>query len=393
MFGSQILDVGIGVIFVFILTSTMCTVIREGMDAWLKTRAAFLEYGIREMLHDKPGQGLAKSFFNHPLIFSLFANEYTPGSATRRPSAFTKGGTLPSYIPTRNFALALMDIVARGPITDASNSEAQAPVISLNSLRANIGNLQNPAVQRVMLTALDAAQGDLNQVQAYLESWYDSAMDRISGWYKRSSQWVIFWIALVVAVTVNINTITIADYLSHNDVARAALVARAQATVRDSTKATHDYYAAKNEMDSLALPIGWGKGWGAPRQHFRASKQPLAYWNDVLGPIVGWLITALAAMLGAPFWFDVLNKIMIIRSTVKPHEKSPEEASADRRPPSPQPEPQPGTPGQPGSNPISPNPMPPAYPSQFELDGCGMEAVALTLDEDLPAAMGGVATV
>jgi len=42
-------------------------------------------------------------------------------------------------------------------------------------------------------------------------------------------------------------------------------------------------------------------------------------------------MTAFAATLGAPFWFDVLNKVMVIRSTVKPHEKSPEEASEDRQ--------------------------------------------------------------
>jgi hypothetical protein len=35
--------------------------------------------------------------------------------------------------------------------------------------------------------------------------------------------------------------------------------------------------------------------------------------------------------MGAPFWFDLLNKIMVVRSTVKPKEKSPEEASEDRQ--------------------------------------------------------------
>lgn len=45
----------------------------------------------------------------------------------------------------------------------------------------------------------------------------------------------------------------------------------------------------------------------------------------------GWVVTALATALGAPFWFDVLNKFMVIRSTVKPREKSREEGSEDRR--------------------------------------------------------------
>ncbi|MGI4873126.1 MAG: hypothetical protein ACRYFX_18355 [Janthinobacterium lividum] len=395
MFGSQILEVGLGVVLVFILTSIMCSVIREGLDAWLKTRAAFLEYGIRELLHDREGTKLAAAFFNHPLIYSLFAGEYTPGSTTSRPSAFTKGGTLPSYIPTRNFALALLDMAARGPVTDVNSSTDQAPGISLESIRANVGNLQNPAVQRVVLTALDSAQGDLNKVQSYLQDWYNSSMDQISGWYKSSSQWVIFWVALVVAITLNINTITITDYLSHNDVARAALVARAQATVKNSGAVTADYYQAKSALDSLALPIGWSNGWGAPRQHVRAAAQGFEYWNDLLAPVAGWLITALAAMLGAPFWFDVLNKIMIIRSTVKPHEKSPEEASDDRQlPPA-----QPGPPATPAGSLPGPETLSYSTPAtatlpadaHSDLDGCDVVAVNLTPDEDLPAAEGGVA--
>jgi hypothetical protein len=40
-------------------------------------------------------------------------------------------------------------------------------------------------------------------------------------------------------------------------------------------------------------------------------------------------MTAFAITLGAPFWFDVLNKIMVVRSTVKPAEKSGDEASKD----------------------------------------------------------------
>jgi hypothetical protein len=433
MFGSQILEVAIGVIFIFILTSIICSVVREGIEAWMKTRAAFLERGIRELLHDKEGTGLAKDFYQHPLIYSLFAAEYQPLTAgNKKPWAWTKGRELPSYIPTKNFALALMDMAARGPQTDAPNSDAESTRISLEAIRRNVGNLENPAVQRVVLAALDTAQGDLNQLQANLEAWYDSGMDRVSGWYKRSSQWVIFWIALFVSITLNINTITIADYLSRNDVARKALVARAEAAVNDpafqsAVKSSRDsaaarYYDARRELDSLELPIGWSRGWGAPRQHLRRSttKLPAAdnsqaqpgnakaenegieIWNDVFGPVFGWLLTALAAMLGAPFWFDVLNKVMVIRSTVKPHEKSPEEASEDRQPSAPpggggagnNPQnPPPGGSGAGTNPPPAPAPATPAPPAtEHNPDGCDVEANPddYTTDEDLPAATGGV---
>jgi len=39
--------------------------------------------------------------------------------------------------------------------------------------------------------------------------------------------------------------------------------------------------------------------------------------------IGGWVMTALAVTLGAPFWFDVLSKLMIVRSTIKPKDGSP----------------------------------------------------------------------
>src|SRR5690606_15925599 len=102
MFGSAILEVAIGVTFVFILVSIICSAIREGIEAWMKTRAAFLEHGIRELLHDKKGSGLAEKFYNHPLIYSLFAQGYKPGHKSNSPNAWTSGAGLPSYIPAKN---------------------------------------------------------------------------------------------------------------------------------------------------------------------------------------------------------------------------------------------------------------------------------------------------
>ena len=73
--------------------------------------------------------------------------------------------------------------------------------------------------------------------------------------------------------------------------------------------------------------------WGDPPASWRDLK---ANWTYVgvaaraaLVSAPGWIMTALAISLGAPFWFDILNKFMIVRTTVKPHEKSGEEASKD----------------------------------------------------------------
>jgi len=51
MFNSQILDVAIGIVFIYVLASATCSAIREGIESWVKTRAAYLEYGIRKLLN------------------------------------------------------------------------------------------------------------------------------------------------------------------------------------------------------------------------------------------------------------------------------------------------------------------------------------------------------
>src|SRR5688500_13005900 len=76
MFNSAILDVVIGVAFVFMLVSTLCAAVREGLEAWLKTRSSYLEHAIRELLHDRSGLGLAKAFYTHPMVASLYQGDY-----------------------------------------------------------------------------------------------------------------------------------------------------------------------------------------------------------------------------------------------------------------------------------------------------------------------------
>jgi hypothetical protein len=403
MLGSTMLDVAIGIVFVFVLLATVCSAIREIIEAKLKTRAAYLEQGIRELLHDRDGSGLARSFFNHPLIFVLYSGGYTAPATkgTQRPGIFARGGSLPSYIPASSFAIALLDIAARGPVTDDVSSDASAPVLSLQTARANVLNLKNPAVQRALLAAIDTAQGDLDRARANIEAWFDSAMDRVSGWYKRTTHWIIFGIALVLAVGLNIDTLAIADYLYRNDAAREAVVALAADAANNESAAGITYTEAATQLKSLSLPIGWSGTWE------RASSPGAWYQStwEVAGPILGWLVTAFAATLGAPFWFDLLNKIMVIRSTVKPHEKSPEEASEDRQrrvvsaPAAPL---QPSTPA-----PQSPTPQVPAQrlfarDEDTDWDGCSAvqdetmspqvpQRDSTAMDDQLPASRGGVA--
>jgi len=439
MFGSRILEVAIGVICVFLLVSIICTAVREGLDGWLKTRAAFLELGIRDLLHDPDAIGIARAFYDHPLINGLYGGTFRPRSATEHASALARGHGLPSYIPARNFAIAIMDIAARG--STLAPVDASAPVLSLATVRANVINLENAAVQRLLLTAIDISQGDFDTAVANIAAYYDSAMDRVSGAYKRATQKLLFFIGLAVAVALNVNPITIADYLYHDDATRAAVVARAEVIARDSSlinsDSTNRYAHARAALDSLHIPIGWdavdfslpGTRTDTIVDAHGASHVVTAYrswWNYLFVPLLGWIITAFAATLGAPFWFDILNKVMVIRSTVKPHEKSPEESSDDRQTGADRKKSQPNdvagratgdsalnasstsnagsatttssTSNASSTTQTSPAPIATAASTTERaddvVDGCDAEVgggVPITSDEQLPAALGGVA--
>lgn len=327
MFGSAIIDVGIGLIVVFILVSTICTAVREGIESILKTRAAYLEHGIRQLLHDKGGQGLAKELYQHPLVNGIFSGDYAPADGTNKPGLWARGRNLPSYINAQNFSHALMDIAARGKQADNMDTSLNGQPVSLEAIRKNVAEIQNPQVQRVLLHAVNTAQGDINKAQKVIEDWFNSSMDRVSGWYKRSTQMIIFGIAIAVVVSMNINTLKVANYLSVNESARELVVKEAGTITANG--APTDYKVAEAHLQALTLPIGWdgdNPAWINPKGEGGA-------WNSFWGVFLGWLITAFAATLGAPFWFDMLNKVMVIRSTVKPREKSQDEGSEDRRDP------------------------------------------------------------
>ena len=296
---------------------------------------------------------------------------------------FLKRRNLPSYIPAGHFAAAIIDIVARGPSTPPPYPvpDAQPPVplgtaLSVNALRSAAASFPNEKMKRAMLSAIDFAEGDLARVKVNLENWFNGTMDRASGWYKRRTQIILFFMGLFTAAALNIDTIEIAKRLYRDDPLREAAVAQAERVVEAGKDDAgnprflegKDLGELRKELDSIGYPMGWWNWWPDPQSRPADCKKPVdpveckraLPMATTLQIGLGWFITALAAMLGAPFWFDLLNKFMVIRSTVKPHEKSPEEGSEDRQPavqPAAQPPPQAGAPPRP------PPPQPSATPT------------------------------
>lgn len=329
MFGSSIIEVAIGLALIFLLLSLVASAVREGIEGIIKARAVNLERGIRMLLDDHDGTQLTRTFYEHPLIDSLYAGDYVP--MLRR----FLGRQLPTYIPSSSFASAFLDLARRGPDVGPYGAMQTESLFSVSQLRTSVHRIPSARVQRALLTAIDDADGDLDRVRENLQAWFDSAMNSVSGAYRRRTQLYLFVIGLVLAIMLNVNTLTVADYLWRDDRARAALADRAsrfaadtalQRRARDTVLTADEARRIAADLQSLNLPIGWdrrppsppsGAGWSV---HF-------SYWTKQL---FGILVTAFAITLGAPFWFDTLNKFVVIRSTVKPREKTAEEGSEDR---------------------------------------------------------------
>lgn len=418
----EILDVIIGLFFVYLLLSLVCTAVNEYIASILNKRGKELIKGIDKLLDDA---NLRDEFYAHPLIETIFPDraDFVDREAkvkdkpwllrgvyrlaTYAASAKNRNLRAPSYLPARSFALALLDVVGQGAAaapqapaqpgaggaaanaqggaggapTPAAPDEMDALIAQAAAKYPEIGKLlrslrREPAadvmeysnlrltaemlaaripldVKERALTGLLGVRTGVQKLEDGVEVWFNGAMDRVSGAYKRYTQTVLFFIALVVAIVANADTLQIWRTLSANDELRDGIV-----------KQAIDYFpAASDTADSVALPIP-GTTTGPPSQeHAKAvydsamatleatnlelgwswedagrlgiarkgaadgrwSWAPAADWQEsaMWRKFFGLLITAFALSLGAPFWFDTLNKFINIRAAGRAPQENP----------------------------------------------------------------------
>jgi hypothetical protein len=353
MLGSVALDVAIGMAFIYLLLSLIASVVQEILASIVQARAANLQRGLRSMFSGdsiEAGKTLVDSIYNHGLVRGLYqdpAKDYgsKAGPSTVRlalqrmvgiaPPKPIEGVSdpilLPAYIPARTFALAMIDLLN----TDKANGQ---PVANIEKFLSdpNRNWAGNKAVEALRSLVIDS-NGDLGRLKTNLENWYSDAMDRVSGWYKKYTQRILLIIGLLMAVAFNVNSMRVAHTLWLDKDARQGMASAASTYLKTPHAASdkslneqmQDTVDAFNKVTTATLlPIGWH----TPQQYAQVfHAHPLsANLLKILQVLAGWLITAAAISLGAPFWFDTLNKFMVVRSTVKPQEKSQIEPSKDK---------------------------------------------------------------
>jgi hypothetical protein len=295
LLGSTVLEVLIGIAFLYLLLAIFCTAVNEWIAGLMKTRARMLEATIRQLLDGQPlaqggaANGLLNAFYSHSLILGLAPK-----------------GALPSYVPARTFAKALMDQVTAN----------QPGSITHDDLEAGIKALPDGYVKTALLALIQNTGDSLDKAQKAIEGWFDDAMERLSGWYKRRTQvWTIV-VAAVLTVLVNADTLHVAHTLWIEPTARSAIVEAARARVEQPPPAT--------TTQGAAAPSGQAQGGAVSEEEQKMLAGMLGWqsvdWNDRgawFGRVIGWILTIIAVSLGAPFWFDTLSKFMNVRASGK----------------------------------------------------------------------------
>lgn len=306
--------------------------------------------GVRRNVLNKKAALFAANITEHPLYKRSAEN-----------SIFYKK---PAYLSADVFSDILMDVLSK---------KSTAPVL-MKDIKNNLSELgalgMNPELKNILTIYINQANGDMVRFKGLLEDWYNQQMDRVRGWYKRQTNRILLVIGLALAIGFNVNTIQIASKLAENDKARDKLAQQAtewvkanpalpvaanaaDSTLKDSAfkvaqqsflKATAAY---QKDIDSASNLMGMG--WGDAILNREISYKQLwwiewpvkfvfdgllafiipdsamsVYYEITRNPsiLIGFLITAFAVSFGAPFWFDLLNKLVSIRSSgKKPNEK------------------------------------------------------------------------
>lgn len=289
-----ILTVVIGIVFVLLLLSLLATTIMELLASFFHLRGRNLTKALHNMLasSDK-GEVLLKDFKNNSLYKHL-SQQYS--NNTQGP---------PSYMDSATFQSILFDIILKEEGVD--------------KLKEKIDTLPDEDLRRVLNQLLRDADHNLDRFKGNIEKWYDDVMDRASGWYKRYTQKILIWVGILIALVFNADTFAIYSQLESDPQALQEVVALAEnfAQNEENTlvrQADPEFEASlenlrsivDNEINSIKSPLGLG--W--------AESDFSNYGTyDWLAKVLGYLVTALAISMGAPFWFDLLRKIVNVRSS------------------------------------------------------------------------------
>jgi hypothetical protein len=347
-----IVEIALGMAFVYLLLSIVCSGLAEWWAARRGLRAKFLRRGMVNLI---PDQWTYLRLAFHPSIQGAFAE----GPNKLR---------YPSYLSPQGFAKALVDVVMdRAAHTQAAASSATVAAdtprtpLTAASVQTALATLRQrgDVLANTLLPVVAGAGNDLTQIYAAVESWYTDSMERVSGWYKRHTKRNLLIIGIAVAVLANVDSIALFRYFAASPSARTAVAIAAQRymeahpEMRPGVAAPSPMLTAEQKLAGLPLPAAAAGDFSEVQ--FRRTVAQLALLEQQGLPIgfscvadsegrfrggmelmsrcvnglrdtltgtgsfavklLGWIITGLFIALGAPFWFQVISRLSSLRNS------------------------------------------------------------------------------
>ncbi len=304
MFGSVILEVVIGLTFIYLLVSLVCSAVVEAVGAMFNRRGNTLEASLKLILGDKASEILA-----HPLIKSVV------------PSV-----TKPPHVDPEQFVSVIVAQVQKA--IEIATVAGGDPVLETLKTKFSHNGAQAPIV-KILELFLAETSNDLEKLRIRLILWFEQEMDQLSAWYKRRTVAWLTLAALMVTVFVNVDSIALTKTLLLNPTQREKLADLATTRLEleqkyptpenNSPTGTKPAEAQQPlEPTKMAIDVLLGTfqkaeiDLGKPFQFLRAD------FPSIVSTLLGYVLTIVATSLGAPFWFDLLGKLVNLRLAFKP---------------------------------------------------------------------------
>ncbi len=345
------LDVFIGLVLIYFLYSLLGSIIAEIFSNLTGMRARMLRKGIENLLNDK------QSSPQHSLDFIKWIKEIclveidgfaysTAGKFYREPtikymakpdesSLFFIRYTKPAYITKENFTHTIINMVSQRSL-GINEWDKIKFAIKHNTL------ILEPETLKMFQNWVDRSNDSFVNFITNVERTYEEMMDRVNDWYKRKIGIVLFIIGLILCSILNIDTIQITKILIDNPDKRKEMVelAISAAELNQRSMETNNYFLIRERNEAYIQEIkeshkstmasiekardilaqgwnypNWAQNWIFKIYYILLSLSPFSskFW--------GILITSFALGAGGQFWYDLLRKLIALKSAVVKSEK------------------------------------------------------------------------
>ena len=267
---------------------------------------------ISDLLNQNP----VRTLYMHPVVYSL-----------------SKPMELPDHLPSNDFTVALLDLLddaGRGVGGKLEPSEK----ITMDYIKKGIEDLEkkeNPLGYRLrslLYTAQINAKGgagtDIEEFRNAVSKWFDDTVARGSVWYKRRMQRIGILAGFLLAIVLNADTIGLSNALWHNAMLREAVTQAAQTSADQGQPTSEQAQVQLEQMTNLGLPIGWA--FDVDSADPRAIPSTPGGW---IVKVFGLLLTGFAISQGSQIWFDLMNRLLNLRSSA-PQPASEEHSAKDK---------------------------------------------------------------